>query len=118
MGAPAQKLTKAVTAYLDARGVYYWRNSSGGMYTGTADGRGRYVRFGQPGVSDLCALVNGRFFAIEIKAGKDTLRPAQVRFLEQIEAAGGVAVVARSVEDVANAVEIFLSPLTLKGLLS
>lgn len=118
MGKPAQLLTRAVTDYLTAAGVYHWRNSSGGMYAGTADGRGRYVKFGQPGVSDLCALVNGKFFAIEIKAGKDQLRPSQVKFLEDIEAAGGVAVVARSVADVESAVKVFLTPPTLKGLLS
>ncbi|MEI6084001.1 MAG: VRR-NUC domain-containing protein [Verrucomicrobiota bacterium] len=100
MGKPAQQLTKAVTTYLTGAGVFWWRNSSGGMYRGDAQGNARFVTFGQPGVADLCALYHGHFIAIEIKAGKDTLRDSQKAWLEKVVKSGGIIVVCHEVEDV------------------
>jgi hypothetical protein len=51
------------------------------------------------GVLDLIGFVGPRFVAIEGKAGRDRLRPGQQAFIEAVLAAGGLAGVARTVED-------------------
>jgi Holliday junction resolvase len=50
--------------------------------------------FGRSGVPDIVACVNGHFLAIECKAGKNKPTALQIREIENIRLAGGVAVVA------------------------
>ena len=62
---------------------------------------GRTVRTGLTyGAADLIGIgPHGRLLAIEAKAGRDTVKPHQLRFLELVNARGGDAGVARSVTD-------------------
>lgn len=52
------------------------------------------------GYSDIQGILNGRGVAIEVKAGKDKLKPLQRWFLDHVRKAGGLSIVARSVQDV------------------
>ena len=52
------------------------------------------------GLSDLTAIKNGRTVYIEVKRPKGTQSDDQLDFQADIEAHGGLYVVARSVEDV------------------
>ena len=45
-------------------------------------------------------LKNGRTLSIEVKSRRGTVQPHQQAFLDSISQAGGVAFVARSVDDV------------------
>jgi len=49
--------------------------------------------FGNSGVPDFLCCVRGRFLAIEAKAGKSTTTTLQVKNLEDIRQAGGLALV-------------------------
>jgi len=49
--------------------------------------------FGNSGVPDFLCCVRGRFLAIEAKAGKGTTTALQVKNLEDIRQAGGLALV-------------------------
>lgn len=60
------------------------------------------AKFGTKGVLDIAATVKGRAVWIDAKVGKDRLKPAQVKFCEAQQRAGGIAFAAYSVEDVAN----------------
>lgn len=60
------------------------------------------AKFGTKGVLDIAATVKGRAVWIDAKVGRDRLKPAQVKFCEAQERAGGIAFAAYSVEDVAN----------------
>jgi penicillin-binding protein-related factor A (putative recombinase) len=55
-----------------------------------------------PGVPDIIGCHNGRLIGIEVKAPRGIVSPAQQAFLDRITAAGGIAFVARSLEDVIN----------------
>ena len=55
---------------------------------------------GRRGVPDVLACFRGRFVAIEVKAPKGRLSVAQEAELEAIREAGGIAIVARELEDV------------------
>lgn len=88
---------RACLQYLRVMGILHWRNSAvpvrGRRYTGLR------------GLSDICALIRGRFLAIECKSTTGDQREEQRRFQLRVEAEGGVYVLARSVDDVIRAVE-------------
>jgi hypothetical protein len=60
------------------------------------------AKFGTKGALDIAATVKGRAVWIDAKTGRDRLKPAQAKFCEAQEKAGGIAFAAHSVEDVAN----------------
>jgi len=76
-----------------------WRNNTG---QGTAQG-GRVIRFGLPGSPDILGVCRGRSIGIEVKTAKGRQSQQQRRFQRAFEAAGGVYVVARSVEEAVDA---------------
>lgn len=61
----------------------------GGAYYAMPIGSG----YGNAGVPDFLACVNGRFLAVEAKAGKGKTTALQDAHLEKIKAAGGVSMV-------------------------
>jgi hypothetical protein len=88
--------------------VRLYRNNCGVLQ----DRRGVPVRYGlQPGSSDLIGwrtvtitpdMIGQRiavFTSIEVKTPTGRLRPEQQQWLDAVQAAGGIAGVARSVED-------------------
>ena len=88
--------------------VRLWRNNTGKL----RDERGQLVTFGLcPGSSDLIGyrtitigpehvgLDVAVFAAVEVKAERGRPTPEQAAFLDHITAAGGLAGIARSVED-------------------
>ena len=77
---PEKKVKNKITNILKEEGVYYFFPATGG--------------FGRSGVPDIVCCVNGYFFAIECKAGTNKPTALQVREIESIRSAGGVAVVA------------------------
>ena len=106
----------AILAMLKARGIPAWKVGSGAFKVD-----GRYVRMGQKGMADIIAIksigliqlgpasapgretVVGQLVAIEVKSkvGKPTLE--QRAFLDTVRKAGGIGIVARSCDDVVEA---------------
>jgi hypothetical protein len=86
------ELTRAILFYLAHRGAFVWRNSTGAFRKDD----GRLYRFGMVGSSDILGILgDGRMCAIEVKTGRDKLRPAQEQFLDEIRCRGGIALVVR-----------------------
>ena len=79
MQTPESKVKAKVREILKAHGAYYFTP------VGSA--------FGQSGIPDIIACLNGRFIGIECKAGKNTLSALQAMNLANIFASGGVALV-------------------------
>jgi hypothetical protein len=78
------------------------------MNVGAArDANGRVIRFGVRGMADIMGILapSGRTVAIECKADGGRLRPHQRAFARMIRAHGGLYILARSVEDVEEALE-------------
>jgi hypothetical protein len=85
---------------LKLRGIYHWRNSVGSVQIRP----GQWYKFGKIGSSDILGLLpGGRFFAAECKAPDGRLSPEQRQFLADIKALGGMAVVAKSWQDIDQA---------------
>ena len=77
---PEGRVKAKVVDVLKTEGVYYFFPATHG--------------FGRSGVPDIICCVAGKFLAIECKAGTKTPTALQVRELERIRQAGGIAVVA------------------------
>jgi Holliday junction resolvase len=76
---PEGKVKDKVVKILKQYGVYYFFPVTGG--------------YGASGIPDIVCCHNGRFIAIECKAGKNKTTPLQDAHIARIRAAGGVAVV-------------------------
>ena len=59
------------------------------------------IKFGLcPGSSDLVGMTStGRFLALEVKSEHGRFRSGQQEFLAQVQAMGGIGIVARTLED-------------------
>lgn len=86
----------AILDYLALKRIFHWRNNSGALKTE----KGRFVRFGAVGSPDIFALRNGTLYAIEVKTQKGRVSEAQAKFLVEFNRAGGVPVIARTIDDV------------------
>lgn len=112
MASPENNLIRAILAEHGARpDLRLWRNETAGAWVGSYVGRttlghtvlahARQIQAGLcVGSSDLIGIHEGRFVALEVKAGKDRLRPEQVTFLRVISELGGLSAEVRSVDDV------------------
>jgi hypothetical protein len=79
-------LTRSVRSLLNAARIFHWK-----VWQGMGS---------VPGVPDILGVHKGRMIAIELKAPKGTVSPAQQEFIDRINEAGGLAFVARSLDDV------------------
>lgn len=106
---------KAILEWLRLEGIFAWRSNTGTARYSGKGGKDRYVRYGMPGVSDILGIspeqwannplepknfLRGRFLAIEVKSVLGKLSLAQKAFLDAVESNGGIAIVARSLDDV------------------
>ena len=76
---PEGRVKDAVRKILKQHNIYYFMPATGG--------------YGRSGVPDIVGCVNGRFVAIECKAGLNQPTALQEREMKNIKDAGGVAVV-------------------------
>ncbi len=117
-------LTKAIKAFLKLKGNHCERTSNEGRmidhrqlvsdHMGHQRMIGSVTRIkgsGTRGTSDLKAVINGRFVAIEVKnaATRDRLRTEQKAYRDQVEASGGVYVIAESLSGFMNWYYKFIS---------
>lgn len=96
---PEKKVKDKVVRILKDEGVYYFFPATHG--------------FGRSGVPDIICCANGRFLAIECKAGGNKLTALQTREIETIRIAGGMAIVAN--EDNWDMVRPLVQGLLAKG---
>ena len=86
--------------WLEKRGIYSWNNPSGVIRI-THD---RWIHFGKEGSSDIIGVLpDGKFLATETKSIKGRLSPEQKAFIEKIRSLGGVAILARSLRELDEA---------------
>ena len=99
-------LQRLILARLGAlEGVYAWRANTGGAQTMS----GRSVRFGVKGQADVMAIVNGRFFAVEVKSDIGKPTKDQLEWGKRVKAAGGKYIVARTLMEALGPVLVELA---------
>jgi penicillin-binding protein-related factor A (putative recombinase) len=94
-------IERQIIMYLWSRRILCTKIDSTGIYD-LKIGRFRkqFGQFKRLGVSDIIGIYKGRFLSIEVKSKDGRLSKDQKRWLSDVEAHGGIAIVARSVEDV------------------
>jgi hypothetical protein len=95
------QIQKAICGYLDVCRIVYSVTDSSLYFV---DGKARR-KVKADGFPDLVCCVNSRFVGIEVKSHSGKLRPAQIEMHKRIRDAGGVVVVARSIDDVAKCLQ-------------
>lgn len=105
------KLMRLILVALTGHRCIAWRNETSGAYVGKVihkDARivtlanAQLMTFGLcVGSADIIGIhkPTGRFLAIEVKTKTGKPTKEQLNFLEQVRNAGGIAGIARSVED-------------------
>ena len=104
---PENKIKRDICIYLKGLGALIFTHDSVGLWDPTKRCyRINYDPFRRKGVSDLLGIWKARFIAIEVKVPKKYPTKEQKEFLRDVAAAGGIAVLARSVDDVRKALQI------------
>ena len=93
-----KQIMQAIQLELSKIGVRLLRNNVGML----EDSRGQKVKYGLcKGSSDLIGWIipSGRFVAVEVKTPIGRATPEQINFIEAVNRGGGIAFIARSVEE-------------------
>ena len=114
--APLERDTQAaILRYLKADRRVAWaaRFNTGAHEVKGVDAKGRptrrFIRYAFPGCADVLGQLigGGQFLAVEVKREGETAEPEQAAFLARVREAGGLAILARSVEDVKRELDAF-----------
>jgi hypothetical protein len=106
-GSETTDVTKPCLEWLQLHGIYAWRQNTGAVKFKGDSGKDRFVKFGKAGISDILGILpGGRFLAIETKRADGNVTVEQSEFLANIANRGGVALVARSVEDMVTGLRL------------
>jgi len=97
---PEGRIKNDCLHYLEKRGFFVWNNPTGTVRIAPD----RWIHFGRKGSSDIIGVMpDGRFLAVEVKTPHGRLSSEQSAFLEKVRGLGGVAVLARSLYELDNA---------------
>lgn len=94
------KLT--VFEYLEYRRYHWWATNNTGTYNKKSGFR-RTPKWFKKGVPDANLLLNGTYYAIELKSSFGTQTKDQEEFQRKTEKAGGVYLIVRSIDDLVEA---------------
>ncbi len=86
-----KNIENKIKTYLKSKGAYYFKHHGN--------------QFSQVGVPDIIACYKGRFVGIEVKNETGKTSPLQDVNLKMINDAGGIGIVARSIEDVRKVID-------------
>lgn len=98
---PEKQIENQILSYLKIMGAFVWKNDSVGIW----DPKKRIFRKKQSihhlkGVADILGVYKGKPLAIEVKSKTGRASKDQLLFLEAFKKHGGIAGVARSIDDV------------------
>ena len=93
-------LTIAIVRHLKYDGFDVWRNNTVGIY----DAQKKIYRANphtRKGIPDIIGFrkCDGKFIGIEIKTGSDKLSSEQASFISDLQAAGGIGMVVKTIDD-------------------
>jgi len=96
-----------ICEYLTKRGAFVWPDR---QVVGKP-GKGTFRR--SNGVSDLLGIWKGYPLAVEVKRKSGELSVVQWQFLDNFRKAGGISIVATSIEDVERELKSWLPPVRM-----
>lgn len=96
-----KEVENEILAWLQMCPGLYWKNNSVGIYDRTKGSYRRPSKYHINGTSDVLGVFpDGRFVAIEVKSQRGKVSESQDLFLKAVVKNGGIALIARSLEDV------------------
>jgi len=95
-------IQKSIVEYLSYHSNVAWvERMNVGCHLINENNSRRYIRYAFVGCSDILGqLKNGQLLAIEVKSATGVLSESQREFINKVNTNGGVAFVARSIDDV------------------
>jgi hypothetical protein len=95
MKSESNELTRNILSFWYKLRIFAYRQNSVGIFD---QRKGIYRPAPKVGLPDTVAILppNGRHCGVEVKVGKDKLRPEQVGALKNIELMGGIGIVAKT----------------------
>ena len=113
-----KEIENLILEYLGYRNIFAWKNNTMGVYD---KNRGTYRKnmnkYAINGVADILGVLpDGKFLAIEVKTPKGRVSPAQINFINRINKEGGVALVARGLKEVVDALKEYNNGNRIKDL--
>jgi VRR-NUC domain-containing protein len=106
---PEQHLQRSVLANLSRRGMpgLWWCHVPNGGYRGAIEAA-IFKSLGViAGVPDLLLVYSGKIYALELKATKGRLSPAQIRTHEQMRQAGATVATATGIDEALEQLELW-----------
>jgi penicillin-binding protein-related factor A (putative recombinase) len=98
---PEGAVKNQILSYLKSKQIFAFPVDSVGIFDPVKKiYRKKHSQYHLNGVSDILGLYEGKFLAIEVKSKTGKLSPEQFSFISEINSRGGLAFMARSVEDV------------------
>lgn len=94
-------LQRLILDYLTAKRIFHYRNNSGAMVS-EYQGKKRFMRFGLVGSPDIVCISGGRYIGIEVKGTGGKQNDNQLIFQQEMMRAGGLYILAYSLEDVSQ----------------
>lgn len=97
------EIQKQIINYLETlekNGIcYVVRNNTAAVPIDRGNGKKGFLKNGKKGSPDILLCMGGKFVGVEVKSATGRLSPAQKEAAKIIEEAGGVYIVARSLEE-------------------
>ncbi len=100
LGGSEHDIQKTILEFLNLKRIFSWRNNSGAVVAQNKNGSTRFFRYGAVGSPDVFAVKSGIIYGIEVKSKIGKQSPAQAEFQLGFEKAGGIYILARSLDDV------------------
>lgn len=95
-----QEIKRDIVTYLKMMGAFVWVTTNVGVYDKASGSYRRMSGSQMRGVADVIGVFRKRPLAVEVKSHRGKLSPFQEEFLRRFAESGGIAIVARSVQDV------------------
>lgn len=92
----------AIIQYLEIKRIFHYRNNTGAFVRPDTKS---FYRFGVPGAPDVICVINGKFIGIEVKRPGGKQSAHQQGFQASLEQAGGIYILAYSLDDVIQALK-------------
>lgn len=107
---PEKNIENSILHWLNMSGIFAWKVQTVGVFDPVKKiYRRSNNRYHIRGISDVIGILpDGKLLAIEVKSKTGKASPEQLEFIEKIKKSGGVAFVARSLDEVIETVRVYL----------
>lgn len=97
-----KQIQSAILDWLRWHHVFCWKQNT----VGIRKPNGSYIPASTTGIPDILCIIKGQFVGIEVKSEKGIQTDNQKHFQNEVERAGGIYILAKSIDDVQNVLHL------------